>query len=142
MTQLIRWAKKQIGRGHKRPSRGALCANRMLQAVNVSKGSVLASRIAWAGNSELRRKGLLDRETIENDEGMYIVPTQWIHMFGMRFPIDIAFLGPDGRVLHVHHEIKPNRLSKLVWRAEGALELAAGTLRATNTSIGDVIELH
>jgi hypothetical protein len=29
-----------------------------------------------------------------------------------------------------------------VWRAEGALELAAGTLEETGTTIGDFIELR
>jgi hypothetical protein len=33
-------------------------------------------------------------------------------------------------------------LSRLVWRAEGALELSAGALRASETAVGDVIELR
>jgi uncharacterized membrane protein (UPF0127 family) len=73
---------------------------------------------------------------------MYIVPTQWIHTFRMRFPIDVAFLARDGRVLAVHHHLKPNRLSRIVLRAEGALELSAGRLRATDTEVGDKIRLQ
>jgi uncharacterized membrane protein (UPF0127 family) len=126
---------------HNGPAR-AHEAEEIFQAVNISKGSVVASRIRWAGDSASRRRGLLDRHRIEADEGIYIVPTQWIHMFGMRFPIDVAFLASDGRVLFTHHGIKPNRLSRLVWRAEGALELASGTLRATETIPGDIIELR
>jgi uncharacterized membrane protein (UPF0127 family) len=113
-----------------------------LRAVNVTKGTLVASRVDWAGTSEERRRGLLDHSHLAADEGLYIVPTQWIHMFGMRFPIDVAFLAPDGRVLCVHHSIKPNRLSRLVWRAEGALELPAGKLEATGTEVGDTIELR
>jgi uncharacterized membrane protein (UPF0127 family) len=63
-------------------------------------------------------------------------------MFGMRFPIDVAFLDSEGQVLHLCRALNPNRLSPIVWRAEGALELAAGTLEATNTEIGDVIEFR
>jgi len=114
----------------------------VFEAVNVTKGVVLASRVEWAGTSEARRRGLLGRDHIDSNEGAYIVPTQWIHMFGMRFPIDVAFLGDDGRVLHVCHALDPNRLSPIVWRAEGALELAAGTLERTETEIGDIIELR
>jgi len=113
-----------------------------LEAFNVTKGKTVARRVEWAGSSDTRRRGLLGRETIDPDEGMYIVPTQWIHMFGMRFPIDVAFLDGRGRVLHLHHRLKPNRLSRIVWRAEGALELAPGTLETTNTVIGDFIELR
>jgi len=113
-----------------------------VRAVNISKGVTVASRVLWAGTSAERRKGLLGRDGLSPDEGMYIVPTQWIHMFGMRFPIDVAFLGEDGKVLHIHHGLRPNRLSRIVWRAEGALELAAGLLRETNTEVGDLIQFE
>ena len=114
----------------------------VVRAVNVTRDMVVAARVIWAGSGETRRRGLLDHDSLGADEGMYIVPTQWIHMFGMKFPIDVAFLAEDGRVLHIHHGLKPYRLSRIVWRAEGALELAAGTLRSTGTAVGDVIELR
>jgi uncharacterized membrane protein (UPF0127 family) len=114
----------------------------LFQAINVSKGVVVACRVEWAGTSEARKRGLLGRDHIDSGEGAYIVPTQWIHMFGMRFPIDVAFLDSEGQVLHLCRALNPNRLSPIVWRAEGALELAAGTLEATNTEIGDVIEFR
>ncbi len=113
-----------------------------LQAINVTKDSFVASRVSLAITSEERRRGLLGRKQMDSDEGLYIVPTQWIHMFGMQFPIDIAFLSSSGRVLWVHHHIKPNRFSHLVWRAEGALELPAGALQASCTEVGDTIELR
>jgi len=100
---------------------------------------VLADRLEWAGTSETRRRGLLGRTQLERGEGMYIVPTQWIHMIGMKFPIDVAFLDAQGKVLAIHHALKPNRFSKLVWRADGALELPAGVLSQTGTLQGDVV---
>ena len=114
----------------------------LLVARNQSRGNViLASRVAWAGTSAQRRKGLLGRESLALDEGLYITPCEWVHTFGMRFPIDIAFLHRDGRVLALHHTLRPKRLSKLVFRADGVLELAAGRLRETRTCVGDVIVL-
>jgi uncharacterized membrane protein (UPF0127 family) len=114
----------------------------LLLAVNASKGTVVARSVRWAGTSEARRRGLLGRDSLGAQEGMYLVPTQCIHMFGMRFPIDVAFLASDGRVIHTYHGIKPNRLSRVVWRSEGALELAEGTLLASNTTVGDIVEFH
>jgi uncharacterized membrane protein (UPF0127 family) len=112
-----------------------------LEVVNASKdGAVVAACVEWAGTSAVRRRGLLGRDRLDWDEAMYIVPTQWIHTFRMRFPIDIAFLSRAGQVLALHHSLKPNRLSKIVLRAEGALELPAGKLRATNTEVGDILE--
>jgi len=60
----------------------------------------------------------------------------------MRFPIDVAFLARDGRVLALHHNLKPYRLSKIVLRAQGVLELSAGRLRATDTDVGDIIQFR
>ena len=111
-------------------------------ATNRTRNAVLGDRVTWAGDSETRRRGLLGRSGLEPGEGIYIVPTQMIHMFGMKFPIDVAFLDREGKVLVIHHRLRPNRLSRFVLRAEGALELPAGTLAATGTEVGDRIRLE
>lgn len=108
---------------------------------NATRGCTVATRVEWAGCSETRKRGLLGRESLEPGEGMYIVPCQWIHMFGMKFPIDVAFLSSSGRVLALHRGLRPWRLSRPVLRAEGALELAAGALARSGTTVGDVLEL-
>jgi uncharacterized protein len=110
-----------------------------MKAVNKTRNILLADRLEWAGTSETRRKGLLGRTSFDRGEGIYIVPTQWIHMIGMKFPIDVAFLDREGKVLTIHHGLKPNRFSKIVLRADGALELPEGTLAETGTNRGDVI---
>ena len=114
---------------------------RFLQAVNVSKGRMLiAQKVAWAGSSAERRRGLLGRSSLSTEEGIYLAPCEWLHTFGMRFPIDVAFLSAEGRVLALHHGLKPNRISKIVLRAAGVLELSEGTLHSTNTEIGDTVQ--
>lgn len=114
-----------------------------LQAVNVSKGDkVVACRVEWAGTSAQRRRGLLGRNKLDPEEGIYIVPCEGIHTFRMKFPIDVAFLDKDGKVLVVHHNLKPNRISRIVLRAQGVLELSAGRLRATDTGVGDIIRFR
>ena len=77
---------------------------------------------------------------MDPDEGIYLVPCEGVHTFGMKFPIDVAFLDSKGTVLAVHHGLKPWRISKILFRARGVLELAAGVLRETGTETGDVIE--
>lgn len=114
-----------------------------LVAINISKGDgVIARRILRAETSAERRRGLLGRDQLDPDEGVYIVPCEWIHTFGMKFPIDVAFLAADGRVLAVHHGLRPNRLSKIALRAEGVLELSAGRLRETGTTVGDRVQFR
>jgi uncharacterized membrane protein (UPF0127 family) len=111
-------------------------------ARNVTRQTTLADRLEWAGTSETRRRGLLGREALRPGEGIYLVPCQWVHMFGMRFAIDVAFLDRDGRVLALQEGLKPNRVSKLVWRADGVLEVPVGALRDSGTRRGDVIRFE
>jgi uncharacterized membrane protein (UPF0127 family) len=112
-----------------------------LKVINMSKGGVIiAEHIEWAGTGARRRRGLLGREALDCMAGVYLIPCEWIHTFGMHFPIDVAFLSPAGRVLAVCHGLRPNRLSRIVLRAEGVLELSAGRLRATYTEVGDQVQ--
>jgi uncharacterized protein len=48
-----------------------------------------------------------------------------IHTFGMRFAIDVVFLGAGGRVLRVERAVRPGRVVSCRGAA-GVLELAAG----------------
>lgn len=114
-----------------------------LQAINVSKGdTVLAHSVEWAGTSEDRRRGLLGRTELNPRHGIYIVPCQGVHTFRMKFPIDLVFIGSEGRVVAIQHSLKPNRISKIIFRAKGVLELAAGRLHETDLAIGDMIEFR
>lgn len=115
--------------------------DRRLCVINVSKGGVMiASDVAWANTSRERRRGLLGRSGLSNCEGIYLTPCEWIHTFGMKFPIDVAFLSADGQILVVHHSLKPYRLSRMVLRAQGVLELTAGTLLRSGTAVGDDVQ--
>ena len=58
-----------------------------------------------------RSKGLLGRSGLDPDEGLWIQPTGSIHMWFMRFPIDVVYADRDGRVLKLVHAIRPWRMS-------------------------------
>lgn len=99
----------------------------------------LPFRIRSALDPRERARGLIGRRGLGVDEGLWISPCKQVHTFRMRFPIDVAFLGRDDELLHVVHGMTPRRVSKVVWRATGALELPAGTLRGLAVRLGDVI---
>jgi uncharacterized membrane protein (UPF0127 family) len=94
---------------------------------------VLADPAVVAGDSAARRRGLLGRQRLPQNEALVIAPTQGIHTFGMSFPIDVAFVDRDGRVLRVAPAVPPRRI-RLSWRAFAAIELAAG--RCAEIGIG------
>ncbi len=62
-----------------------------------------------------------------------------MHMFFMRFAIDIVFLDRAGRVIRINRELRPWRISSLVLGARWALELEAGAAARAATRIGDLI---
>ena len=57
--------------------------------------------------------------------GLRILKCNSIHTFGMRFALDLVWLGRDGRVVRVDHAVAPRRM-KLCVRARSVVETAAG----------------
>jgi uncharacterized protein len=108
-----------------------------VQAVNSSRDALIAGSVRVATNLWDRSRGLLGRKGLEPGEGLLIDPCSGIHTIGMAFPIDAAFLGREGEVLHLIHGMKPQRVSRYVFKARSVLELSAGVLAATGTELGD-----
>src|SRR2546426_10488058 len=107
---------------------------------NRTRGAILASKVELADTPRARRTGLLKRDILNAGEGLWIYPTQAIHTFGMRFPIDVAFLDNRLRIKRVYHRLAPFRLTTLVWGARSVLELASGSLASTGTAVGDELQ--
>jgi len=61
-------------------------------------------------------------------------------MRGMKFALDVAFLDPDSRVLVSYRWLEPGAWTRWHRGARDALELPAGTLAATGTEDGDLVE--
>lgn len=106
---------------------------------NATRQSVLASRIAVADHGVRRSVGLLGRACLAVDEGLWILPCEAVHTFGMRFPIDLVYLDRGRRVTKVCSGVRPWRLSASI-SAHSVIELAAGTVRETRTVPGDMLE--
>lgn len=112
----------------------------MPMAVYNTRGETLvADAVEQADSWGSRLKGLLGRPSIAANEGLHIVPCNSIHMFFMKFAIDVAFLDPELRVVKTIHEIKPWRATRLYSDAHSALELAPGTLARRGVLEGDVL---
>jgi hypothetical protein len=123
-----------------------MMANGILRAVNSTRGTVLCARIEDAGGLAGQSRGLLGRDSLEPNQGMLFVrgrfePFMWMHMFFMRFPIDIVFLDREGRVIRINPGLRPWRLSSIVFGASKALELASGAAARSATQLGDTITL-
>lgn len=100
-------------------------------------GADLGQLIGLADTFWTRLKGLLGHPPLQAGEGLILNPCHAVHMYGMKQALDIAFLGEDGHVVAVYHDLRPGQRSKYHSDARSALELPAGTLRDTQTDVGD-----
>ena len=70
------------------------------------------------------------------------MPEGQIHMFFMRFPLDVIHADRQGTILRIVQGIKPWRLGPIVRGARIAVELPAGTAERTGTVVGDTLVLE
>lgn len=101
---------------------------------------MLASQARVADTFVSRLIGLLNTQSLERGEGLYIAPCNQIHMFGMKYAIDVVFLDKSGNVVGLCDSIPPGQFSALYSKAYGCVELPAGIIGDTNTAIGDIVE--
>jgi uncharacterized protein len=118
-----------------------------LRALNQSRGTVLCARLENAGGVAGQSKGLLGRDGLEPGAGMLFensrfTPMMWMHMFFMRFTIDIVFLGRGDKVIRISRQLRPWRVSAMVFGARRALELEAGAAEKSSTQVGDQIKFE
>ena len=99
---------------------------------------VLAS-VEVADARSARRKGLIGLDGFEG--ALVIRPCRWVHTLGMRFPIDVAFVGDDGRVVKTMH-MNRRRIGVPVWRAATVIEAEAGAFARWGLRVGDVVEIR
>jgi uncharacterized membrane protein (UPF0127 family) len=104
--------------------------------IRLERGPVVCERGELAVSAWTRTKGLLGRSGLQDDQGLWIQPTNSIHMFFMRFPIDVIYTAADGRVLKLVRGIGPWRVS-MCRGAKVALELPVGAIERCGVQVGD-----
>jgi hypothetical protein len=73
---------------------------------------------------------------------LVIDPCSSIHMFGMRFPIDVLYVDRQHRVVRLQQGIKPWRIGPLFTKgARYVVELPVGTIERTGTTVGDELTI-
>ena len=113
---------------------------KFVRARNVARGRELGARIGVADTWLLRFRGLGGRAALGPGEGLLLRPCRAVHMLGMKFALDVAFLDAGNRVVASYRGLTPGAWTRWHRRAKAALELPAGTLAATGTQDGDLVE--
>ena len=114
----------------------------LLTAINITRGVSLTECGRIADGFSTRLVGLLRDKTLANGDGLWILPCNSIHSIGMHFVFDAVFLDKSLRVVHLVREMRPWRISKIVFAAHSVLEVPSGLISRTSTELGDQFEMR
>ena len=114
---------------------------RTVRVVNRRRRVDLAPRVRVADTRWTRLRGLLGRPRLRTGEGLLLTPSRGVHTWWMRYPIDVVFLGSEGQVVAVYPELDAWDRTRMHLDAERVLELPGGTIEATNTHLGDQLDI-
>lgn len=102
-------------------------------------GAVLAS-LEVADDVRTRSRGLMGREAF--DGAILLKPAMQVHTLGMRFPIDVAYLDRDLRVVAIVTGMRPRRLGRPRFGARSVVEAEAGAFERWGLRVGDELEVQ
>lgn len=115
--------------------------------LTVTSGETVHSfRVELADSAEAQAQGLMFRTELGDDEGM-IFPSDPpdVRSFWMKntpLPLDIIFIGTDGRILNIYPMTTPYSLDSLysAGLTSGVLELRGGRAEELGIKKGDLVE--
>jgi uncharacterized membrane protein (UPF0127 family) len=111
-----------------------------MTVVNRTRGHLLGDQILLADGFLTRLRGLLGHPELTEGEGLLILPSGGVHMFGMKYALDVLLLDRDRRVVASYPELSPGSRTRMHKNARAALELPVGAIGRSGTEDGDEIE--
>lgn len=104
---------------------------------NKTRESFLSLSVSAADTHFARLKGLLGKLKLKADEGIWVIPSQGIHTFGVLFPVDLIYLDSGLRVVHLIESFPSFRIGPIRRNCTSVLELATRTIYSSQTQVGD-----
>ena len=112
--------------------------NRLTYCVyNQTRECFLSLGVTPADTVLARLKGLIGKLKLKLDEGLWVVPSQGVHTFGVLFPLDLIYLDEKHQVIHVIEHFPRFRIAPLRTQAASVLELPTHTIYSSQTQPGD-----
>jgi len=108
-----------------------------VKLINQRTGEIIVNEAGIAANPWTRVIGLLLTKHLQHGRGLWLKPSNSIHTFGMRYSLDVLFLDKKNRVVEIVRNLRPNRVSPIVWKARSVVELPADSLSAVHLELND-----
>jgi len=109
---------------------------------NKTKKTIIVNKVRVADTFYSRLVGLLNKKSLSSEEALLITHCQSIHMFFMKFSIDVIFVNKKNIVVGLVKNIKPFALSRIFFKASYAIEGAVGMIDKGKVEKGDVLILQ
>jgi len=114
----------------------------MYSVRHATRGELLATHVRVADRAWSRLKGLIGKSSLDVGEGLLFTACQAVHMYGMRFPLDVVFMDESGTVVATYEDLEPGHRTTVHRDAYYALEVPSGTVGRTRTLVGDRVHLE
>lgn len=111
-----------------------------VKLANQTKGTVVAENLRIADSFFSRLKGLLGTDGLPPGEALLIRPCNNIHMFGMKYAIDVLFVSAGDQVLKTVAGLAPGKFTSCSG-AVYVVEMPCGTLQDSRTESGDQLQI-
>jgi len=109
----------------------------MEQLINIYRGQeLLFGKVKPACSFGSKLRGLMFYRKMPSIDGLLLYPCRMVHLFGMRFPLDLIYLSREKIVIYFETKY-PNELGRFTKDAYYVLETEAGTARSKNIRAGD-----
>jgi len=105
-----------------------------------SNGKPLVQKSLVADNFWTRFLGLQFRQELQPDTGLLLFPDTSIHMFFMRFPINLLFLDRDGVVVEIYRNVLP--WTVVICHEKTAVAALELSIHSEITQIGEKLVLR
>ena len=112
-----------------------------MELINLSQDKRLATNLEVADTFFSRLKGLLGTSALPEGKGLMIKPCDSVHTFGMNYAIDVVFADAEDKVLKLAPDLKPGKVSMCSGGCRYVVELPAGTIARTGTTVGDCLKI-
>lgn len=111
-----------------------------MRLINETRGEVIAERLRSADTFWKRLRGLLGTRELPAGNALLLRPCNGVHMFGMRYSIDLLFVDERDVVVATVESLAPGQM-KSCRRAAYVVELPCGAVQSSGTVAGDRVKV-
>ena len=114
---------------------------REVEIVDQTRGTMIGDRIEIAETSLTRMVGLLGKDNLAAEGGLWIRPSSGVHTLGMKFAIDVIGLDGELKVVRLWERLRPQRITSVSLRMRSVVELPPGRIAECGVVLGDTLRI-